>query len=438
MLPTGGGKTVCFSYMTYEAAKRRKLALLMVHRKELVDQISQSLTSFNVRHGIIAAGYPSQAAQVQVANVHTLVRRLDNPAFRAWLGKVDLVVIDEAHHRGAETWNQVLAHTPRATEVGVTATPVRLDGKGLARYFDSMVVGPSVAELVDLGYLVEPVLYEPRGVDMTGVRTIRGDFDKVQASQRMDRAEIHGGLVEHYLKLCRGKKMIVFCVSILHAEHVLAAYLAAGVPAVLIHGKQERAVRKAQEQQFSRGDALILVSVDLVGEGYDVPECEAVQLARPTQSLGLYLQQCGRALRPMPGKDRAIILDHVGNQRRHGMPDDDRQWVLGYDRGTRDAGAGEKPMALRTCGECYAINRGTAAVCEQCGVGFPVAVREIREVEGELVEHRRERKPPVDPVRRDELLAGCRSLHDFHQVAKELGYKSGWAFRQYQNRAVGV
>lgn len=379
VLPTGGGKTVCFSYMAERAVSKGLRVWILAHRVELLDQISRTLREFAVPHGMIAPGYLGDRRKpVQVASVFTLARRLDR--YEA----PDLIIVDEAHHAiSTSTWGKVITAFPKAKLLGVTATPIRLSGEGLGDLFQCMVQGPTMRELIDLGALSPYRLFAPAGVDLSGVHTRAGDFVRGEIEAAMDKPSITGDAVSHYQKLAPGRRAVAFCVSVEHAVHVAESFRAAGIPAQAIDGAMDRTLRASVLSEFAAGRIQVLASCDLISEGFDVPAIEAAILLRPTQSLGLYLQQVGRALRTFPGKSEAIILDHAGNVKRHGLPDEERVWSLDGTHRQKKAARSEVPV--KTCGSCFATVESAATHC-RCGWEFPVQKREVQHVDGELQE----------------------------------------------------
>ena len=238
--------------------------------------------------------------------------------------------------------------------LGVTATPERLDGRGLGEAFDTMVVGPSVRELIEGGYLAPfKYLAPPTRIDLSRVRTTAGDRRVNELADAMDQSIITGDCIEHYRAHTSdgGRTAIAFCVTVSHAEHVAAAFRAAGITAASIDGRMDRQRRDTLLDGLRRGELKILSSCELISEGFDAPSVGGAILLRPTQSLGLYVQQVGRCLRVKPDGSPAIILDHVGNVRRHGLPDAERRWSLdarpGRERGAPDPRAMPRPGGAR-------------------------------------------------------------------------------------------
>lgn len=425
--PTGSGKTTIFSYAASQAASKGNSTLILAHRAELIRQTSATLDRFGVAHGLIVPGAEMMDALVQVASVQTLTRRL---ARLDWAP--DFIVVDEAHHATRGTGHgAILAHYPEARILGCTATPARLDGQGLGvavnGFFDALVLGPTVRELVAQGHLSRPVVYAPPGrPDLSGIRSRAGDYDRAALAGAVDKPRITGDAIDHYRRLAVGAPAIAFCVSVAHAEHVAEAFRLAGFQAASIDGTLSDTDRRQRIEDLGAGRLNALTSCELLGEGVDVPIVAAALLLRPTQSLSLYLQQVGRALRPYPGKDRALILDHVGNVHRHGLPDAEREWDLASEK-TRKAKP--KRPSIRECPACYATHH-PAPCCPCCGFRYPVQAREVEEVAGELTEIQRTEARLI--ARREQGQA--KSLDELRALAARRGYRPGWAERVFHAR----
>ena len=256
------------------------------------------------------------------------------------------------------------------------------------------------------------------------------DFAINELVQAADKPTITGDAVNHYLKYARGKRAVVFCCSIEHSKHVVAQFGASGIPSSHVDGKTETTERDQAVRNFESGKILILSNVELFGEGFDLPAIEAAILLRPTQSLGLYLQQCGRALRPSPGKKEALILDHAGNCQRHGLPDEQRFWSLD-GRKMRNKQAVEN-VSVKVCPQCFAAQFSGKPVCSNCGYKFPVESREVDQVEGELVE--------IDPntmrIIRKREQGLCNNFEDLVALGRQRGYRRPemWAKYVFQAR----
>jgi superfamily II DNA or RNA helicase len=415
VLPTGGGKTTVFSHVAERSAARGNRVLTLVHRSELLRQASGRLAQMGVAHGLIAAGRGMDLSQmVQVASVQTLARRLDKfpPDY------FGLIIVDECHHTNAGTWVQVLRYF-RARVLGVTATPVRGDGRGLGEWYGSMVLGPSPQELTDRGFLAPARVMAPPGFDATGLKKKMGDYDMRQAGEVLQAGQAMGDALSHYERIMPGRTAIAFCCSVAHAESVAELFRRHGVAAASIDGKTDASRREQLLRDLGDGTLKVLTSCELIGEGVDVPSVGGCILLRPTSSVGLHLQMIGRCLRPQPGKV-AVVLDHVGNTLRLGHHLDDREWTLDGAK-KRDR---ETALSVKACPHCFAVMNSQKSVCPDCGHVFVVQQpRELEHVDGELVEvmmQRRERKREQGSAQTVEELA---------EVGRRRGMKNprGWA-----------
>ena len=417
VLPTGGGKTVCFSYIAEQAAIKGNRVCILVHRAELLDQASRSLTAMGVRHGRIAAGKSMDLSHaVQVASVQTLARRLHLLPREFF----QLLVVDEAHHTTAGTWAKVIEHFHAAKLLGVTATPIRSDGRGLGQHYQAMVQGPTAQQLTEQGFLAAAKVLAPPGFDSTGLRKRMGDFDAKEAEQRV--GTIMGDCLGHYRKHLPGQTAIAFCCSVAHAEAVASLFQCNGIPAASIDGSMDTTQRQQLLSDLGTGSLKVLTSCALIGEGVDVPSVGGCILLRPTASVALHLQMIGRCLRPQPGK-RAVVLDHVGNTLRLGHHLEERDWTLD-GAAKRDR---EQAPSVKVCPTCFSTSIGTAQVCRECGHVFaPQERRELQQVDGELVE--------MAARQRKREQGSAQSLDDLRQLAQQRGYKRGWAERVYQAR----
>jgi superfamily II DNA or RNA helicase len=417
--PTGAGKTIIFSAIAAAAAAKGRSGLVLVHRRELITQASRKLNEADVAHGIIAAGMEGANASIQVASVQTLIRRLQKITTPP-----DLIIIDEAHHAAAGSWQAIINHWPDVPLIGVTATPCRLDGKGLGNVFDTLIQGPSVQMLTSAGYLSPARIYAPPMVaDLSGIKRRAGDYAIDQAADAMTRPTVTGDAIKHYRTLAGDQQAIAFCCSINHAVSVRDSFATAGINSELLLGNTSD--RDAVVGRFATGETRILVTVDVVSEGFDIPAAGCAILLRPTQSLGLYLQQVGRVLRTAPGKKHAIILDHVGNVTRHGWPDDVRPWSLEHGAPKQN---GQSAPSVRTCPECFAAFK-PAPICPCCGAECAASPRDLKQVAGELQELKREGIRQRVKERKK-----ARTLPELLAVAKERGYSPGWAHRVHNAR----
>jgi superfamily II DNA or RNA helicase len=385
VMPTASGKTVVFASISKALSNRSKNVLILVHRKELIDQASDKLTLIGVDHGIIASGYDSKENNIQVASVQTLVRRMHLLNY-----KPDYIIIDEAHHAAAGTWQKIINFYNKSFKIGCTATPERHDGKGLGEYFDDLVLGPDAKKLIADGFLSDYKVYAPPfKIDLQKITTKRGDYAKGELVDAMEKADIIGDAVTHYKKYADGLPAIAFCISIKHAINVRDKFIEAGYKSAVVHGDMKTTERDEAIKGLKNGSVQVLTSVDVISEGTDVPVVTAAILLRPTQSLSLYLQQVGRVLRPYPGKT-AIILDHASLTHTFGFVDDKREWDLNPVK--KNSRKGQQAQNVQTCKKCFATFK-PASVCPVCGYHIPKEERKVIQVEGDLELLNREKEP---------------------------------------------
>ena len=374
--PCGAGKTVVVGWMAGKTALVNKRVLFLVHRRELIDQSDRTFTAMNIRHGIISAGVPADyESSVQIGSVQTVARRLSR------IPPPDFIIIDEAHHATAGTWKKIMEAFPRAVTLGVTATPARLDGNGLGDIFQSLVMGPSVDELIRWGNLSKYNYYAPPSkADIESVRIQFGDYVKSELERAVDDDALIGDIVANYQKLANGRQTVCYCVSRRHSEHTAAKFRAAGISVAHVDGETHKAERDRIISDFRRKKLRVLCNVDLLGEGFDVPGMEAVILARPTASLTLFIQQSMRPLRPDPDNPSkvAVIIDHVGNCFRHGLPNAPQEWTLDSKPKKKRI----QEISIHQCPKCYQVWMTAQRTCPYCGYVPPIAEREVKEEAG--------------------------------------------------------
>lgn len=404
--PTGSGKTTVFSSVIH---RFNAPAIAIAHRHELVGQISLALARHGVRHRIIGQpalirdcvashmldtgwSYYNANGHVGVASVDTLVKM---PADTPWFSSVKLWVQDEAHHVLRDNkWGKAASLFPGARGLGVTATPVRADGKGLGRHadglMDTMVFAPSMRDLINRGYLTDYRIFAPPSdLDLSGVGVSSGgDYSPDPLRKAVKKSHIIGDVVQHYVKHAAGKLGVTFCPDVESATDVAAAYRQAGIPAETVSAKTPATVRAAIIRRFASGEIKQLTNCDLFSEGFDLPAIEVVSMMRPTLSFGLYSQQFGRALRIIEGKSHALIIDHVQNVMRHGLPDAPQEWTLDR-RERRTRSTPDDVIPVRVCPACTGVYERAmhGLTCPYCGIAATPATRSIPAVvDGDLYE----------------------------------------------------
>lgn len=425
--PTGSGKTVMASFIAKSVVERGHSCWFVCHRDFLVTQTAKTFMANDLDMGVIAAGYKATYEKpLQVCMIDTLKNRLSK------LTRPNVIMWDEAHHVKAPGWERVHAWANDAVHIGWTATPQRLDGKGLRPPFEAMVLGPTTLDLINNGALSDYVAYAPSKPNLRGVHTLAGDYNQREMAEAVERSTIVGDIIGEYTKLANGLRAVYFCPSIKYSKALAEAFSAAGVPARHVDGETPTSERAAAAIAFAQGQLSVLTNVALFGEGYDLAAqagqdvtIEAVGLVRPTQSLALHRQQIGRCLRP---KDRkAVIIDHAGNLERHGLPCADIDWSLDGKAKVTEA------SKIKICPHCTAANKIHAVVCSDCG--NPFVRRERRGpdiVEGQLEEVDKEIARQLTLQRRAEV-ARCQTHQDYIALGIRRGYHPSWAHIQWRN-----
>lgn len=419
VLPCGGGKSVIIADIARQTTAKGNRVLFLVHRRELCDQIRSTFTWWGVNMRLC-----------DIMMVQTAARRLSK------LPRPQLIITDENHHCLANTYRKIYEYFPECRRVGVTATPVRLNGDGLGDVNDRLIIGVSAKWLIENHCLAPYDYYAPSLVDLSEVKMNRGEFETSSVEKLMLKKAVFGNVIEYYKKLAGGRQAICYCTSIRHSIETAAAFRAAGIEAEHIDGGTPRAERDEIVRKFKEGALDILCNVDLISEGFDVPDCECAILLRPTQSLTLYIQQAMRCMRYRPDK-RAVIIDHVGNYARHGLPDDDREWTLDK-KPKRKKGEKSQPVenAVTQCPECFLTfhtrdeNGEVVKNCPYCGAELPVKERkEIKQEEAVLEKIEGFRIDYSDPD-------SCKSYKELLLYARKHGYKPGWAYYQAKKRGL--
>lgn len=431
-LATGGGKTVMVSNMAEKTALSGKRFAFVVHRRELVKQASDTFDLCDIPHGIIAPNMTETDDLVQVVSLDAMAARIK----RGNKFQFDVIAWDEAHHCAATKWVNLsnnIGHE-KTIHVGLTATPERVDGKGLDCMFDTLILGPETKELIDRGYLCQFDHFAPPSLlDVSRVRTVDGDYSQPQLRDLVDNPAIIGDAVEHYKTIATGRRAIAFCAGIEHAAHTAELFRSAGISATHIDGT-DTAHRVKALADFAAGKVQIITNCDIVSEGFDVPAMEAVIMLRPTQSLALYLQQAGRALRKDPKNPdkRALILDHAGNIHRHGLVDEVREWSLeGRKKRSKDDGIYVPPV--RQCPKCFMVHK-PAPKCIHCGHEY--------DPESYMPEHLAGTLEKVDVAAVQAKLknhkqmievAQCTTYGEVQAIGAARGYSPRWAAHRWKH-----
>lgn len=390
--------------MARRATWKGNRVLFLVHRKELVDQIQRTFISWGVDMEYCTVGM-----------VQTITRRVNK------IRPPSLIITDENHHSLAASYKRIYEAFPKAYRVGVTATPVRLNGDGLGDVNDRLIVGVSAKWLIENHFLAPYDYFAPSVADLTGLHVKQGEYVASEIEARLMSSAIYGDVIANYKKLAKDEKAICYCASIKHSRAVAEAFCKAGIPAVHLDGETPKPERNKIVTDFRAGKIRVLCNVDLISEGFDVPDCGCAILLRPTKSLTLYIQQSMRCMRYLPDK-QAVIIDHVGNYARFGMPDDDREWTLEKKDRTKKVQREQDDVKVVTCPECFRVfEQNDERICPFCGSVLPKKVREIQEKAAELVRIEGFTLRYTQP-------SDCKTYAELQAYGKQHGYKPGWSY----------
>lgn len=364
VLPCGAGKTVLFAYIAQQAQKKGNKVLFLVHRGELLDQ---TIATFD-RFGIIRD-------TIDIA----MVQKTANQFIKGDIPAYDLIIFDEAHHSTSKTWKTIIDSQPQAKIVGLTATPCRLDGKPLGDIYEHLIVGISANSLINRGFLSEYDYFAPTVTDLSALKKKGSDYDMTNAEELLDKPAIFGDIINHYQRLASGMQTICYCPTRAYSKKTAQLFNDNGISAVHFDGETPQAERKQIINDFRDKKIQVLCNVDLISEGFDVPDCHCCILLRPTQSSALFIQQATRALRPAPNK-RAVIIDHVGNYIRHGFPTQDREWSLDKPLAKHKQSNDNGELKVRQCLVCFGTFP-TAPVCPYCGTPYELTKEEMANIQ---------------------------------------------------------
>lgn len=406
----GWGKSVAAAEMAKMSTTKGNRVLVIAHRVELIEQLQNTFDWW---------GVPTDRCDIMM--VQSATRRLQR------MPEYDFIICDEAHRSVCATYQRIYQRYPNAWKLLLTATPRRTNGQGLKDVADCIVSSVSTHWLIEHQYLAPYEYYAPAVmVDTDKLRTVRGDYDQVDTMSQLDKPKIYGDVIKQYRKYADGKQAIIFAASVEHSRSVCKAFNDSGISAYHIDGKTPPEARKMAMERFHNGELKVLTNYEIISEGLSVDGCECCILLRPTQSLILFLQSSQRCMRYAPGKT-AIILDMVGNYKRHGLPDDDREWTLD---GTVKRGKQKEQNSVhaRTCEHCFRTYAGAGRICPYCNHDNGKTCQEIEADEkAEL-----ERVQALERKQKRMEVGRAQTREELERIAKERGYRPGWVWRRLQ------
>ena len=412
-VPTGGGKTRIATVIIQMALHKGNRVLFICDREELINQTSAAFDAAGIDHGVIQGNHwrSKLAAPVQVATAQTLARR-------RW-PDVGLVIWDECHTvyqtvlKQMDKWNKLKF-------IGLSATPFT---KGMANNWDDLVIGSTTQDLIDQGFLCPYEIYGPPPADLTGVKTLAGDYHQGDLAKAVSKKNIVGDVVKTWLSLGEGRQTICFAVDVAHSKHIVSEFQRYGIKAEHIDAYTDSDDRRKALEDFAAKRIQIISSVDILTKGYDQPQASCLIMARPTKSLIIHIQQIGRVLRIADGKENAIILDHGGNTERHGFPTDPLPDRLDEGKKKQQSESKKKPESLpKACSSCHYVKPAGVHECPQCGFA-PEKQTMVESTDDKLVK-----------IERVSTAEKGRWFAMFLGYAKDRGYSDGWASHKYKEK----
>lgn len=404
--PCGAGKSVMISEIARMTTDNKKRVLFLVHRKELIDQIRCTFKRNDVDLDLVEFGM-----------VQTVVRRLDKTP------KPHLIITDENHHALASSYRKIYDYFSDVLLLGFTATPIRLNGSGLGDVNDILIEEVDAEWLINNGFLAPYRYHSFKLIDSSYLKLNNmKEFTNKSVDEAIGKV-IFGDIVKHYQKLAEGEQAIAYCHSVEASKKVEETFNSFGIPTAHIDAKTPKDERDNLIAKFRSKEIRILTNVDLIGEGFDVPDCSTVIMLRPTQSLSLFIQQSMRGMRFKEGKTSTII-DHVGNVHIHGLPDTKRNWTL--------KGKQKAEIKIKECEICYAVYLSDEKKCPVCGHEYIYEYEEI----GSKGEKEYDPNVELQEITKDDFKfvvkdpEDCESMQELYDLAKQRGYKRGWAYHQ--------
>lgn len=434
-LATAGGKTVTISKVILDAIAKGSRVIVFVPRRELAYQFRDTLERMGITAGLIMAGEMRTISNVQVASFDT---------FESWVVRkenmlapeADLIIIDEAHIYLDKQKRLIEKFYPNAFVIGLTATPARKSGAGLGTFYSDMVLGVSIKELTEQGYLAPVRYFAPTDIDLSKVKlNSDGDYQDRQLDEMMSDAKLVGDIVENWARIAGDRQTVVFCSGINHSIHVRDQFLKYGIRAEHIDGKTDKVEREKILDRLRTGETQVLTNVFVATYGLDIPSLSCAVMARPTKNLALYLQMVGRVMRICEGKEDAIVIDHAGVVKENGMAADEQYWDLNPNEKVKERKERKqrekkekKDIICSNCNTVYKAERQ----CPNCGHEWELWGKELPYVEADLIE--------IDPKKNnreytwEEKIEFIGGLREFARSNKKKKMSDKWINRQYKEK----
>ena len=410
--PPGAGKSIVIAEIARTATLKNNHVLFVVHRKELAEQIEENFVTNNV--------------DMNYVTIQTIIKAYNR---RDTMPYPQIIITDETHHSRANTYKKLYEYFNKAFRLGFTATPWRMSGKGFTDIYDDLILGPSVKWLIENKRLAPYRYFAENSIDREHLKqNSMGEYDNKSIAEEFNKSRIYGEIVRHYNKHAKGHKAIVYAPSIEISKQIAKEFQAEGIKAAHADGSTPKKEREKIMSDFRNNHIQVLVNVDLISEGFNVPDCSCVILARPTKSLVLYIQQAMRAMRYQPNKE-AIILDHVGNVHEFGLPDMDREWTI-KDRPKKKSSKQSVSLA-KQCPICASWIAPATKTCPYCEHEFE-NTREVEFEDGDLEEIDQETFVADYEMIRFKKEWGSKERHELETVedyflfAKAREYKDSW------------
>lgn len=416
--PPRSGKTVVMSDIAKGATDKKNHVLFFSHRKEINDQVVRTFVANDVNMDLVTIG-----------SVQSLVRKIDK------LPEPEIILVDEAHHIKANSYKKILEAFPNALKLFFTGTPVRLNGQGFEDMADDLITGKSIKWLQEHGNIAPFKYYAPNVIDTSQLKKSSGDFSQKSMDEAFKKA-IYGDVIEHYNKLSKGKQAICYAHNVATAERISQEFNQSGILAEVVHGKTPKAQRQEIMDKFRAGEILVLINVELFTEGVDLPDVTTCIMLRPTQSLSLFLQFAMRPLNPKPGKT-AILIDHVGNYTRHGLPNEDREWTLQGISKKRKNYNTQGELVIKQCEKCFGcFDSSLSRVCPYCSHEPELTERELENIKEIELQEITEAKMKKLKKRVSTYITAdmCESVDELVEFKNQHNYKNGWVYQQQKMR----